>query len=297
LFLNLDDLKTLNINAKKIKTIQNEFKSFIEKLDKSTKESISIFNVNFSIFQVKENGIFIENDWNKDILKNVIENIKKNFINKFSYDTKELKALIQNTHAQKNSPFDFFVVTFPINKKMSVLKIKNDIIEIEYQFKRLKIKEIIIIENKECFFRYEEFLNKNYFENLPNLNDCLIIYGEGNAISNKKLENFFLQYETIHCFLDYDQGGFQIFKNLKHHNKILHLPKKEIMKNIIELIYYHQQYNFKKVITTTIEEKFFKNYYYDITKDLDIIKNKKEIIQIEQEIFLLKGLENGKNFK
>ena len=218
-------------------------------------------------------------------------------LKKFIYETKEQKALIQATHNKKKRDKNL--------EKELLEKIKIHNLNLS---KRKNVKEIIIIENKECFLRYEEFLNENYFENLLNFKECLIFNGNGDNVISKKSIKYLKDFDVIHCFFDYDLASLNAFERLKHNNKIFYLPKKEIMKNIIELIYYHQQKRNIDIKKDNIENNkkkkkdeignnnilnYYYNYYIDVVKDFNFIKimnDIKEIFKVEQEILLLKDL-------
>lgn len=72
-------------------------------------------------------------------------------------------------------------------------------------------KTLVIIENQENFFRYQEFLPK-----LTDIGGAIdIAFGQGNSISNSLNSIYFNQYKQILCCFDYDLGGLTMFASLK----------------------------------------------------------------------------------
>lgn len=76
-------------------------------------------------------------------------------------------------------------------------------------------KTLVIIENQENFFRYQEFLPQ--IVNISRQVD--IVFGQGNGISNSLNSNYFEQYQEILCCFDYDHGGLTMFSSLKNLTK------------------------------------------------------------------------------
>ncbi len=72
-------------------------------------------------------------------------------------------------------------------------------------------KTLVIIENQENFFRYQEFLPK--LTDIPGAID--IAFGQGNSISNTLNAIYLNQYQQILCCFDYDLGGLTMFASLK----------------------------------------------------------------------------------
>ncbi len=288
----------IGIKSKNIKTIIKDFNNILNLFNKTTKNVVSIFNSNRTIFLIRENGLYIDCGWEKHILTNDLKHIK-DCLYPFIYDTKEKLALIQDTHSHKDTNFNYYLVLLPIDNVITTLQIKDEQVYLN-NAPQNEIKNLIIIENKECFFRYKEFLNNLYFDNLPILDkSTMIIYAEGNAITNKKLINYLQTFEMLHCFFDYDEYGFIMFDNIQHNNKKIYIPNTQTLKTFIELIYKHKTKLKSECITTNINNFEYKNKYFDTIQKIDIIKNKSEMIQIEQEVFLLQNeeLENAKNIE
>jgi hypothetical protein len=80
-------------------------------------------------------------------------------------------------------------------------------------------KTLVVIENQENFFRYQEFLADVLKETLPNVSHSLesidIAFGHGNSITNKLHADFFNQYQQVLCCFDYDLGGLTMFSTLR----------------------------------------------------------------------------------
>ncbi len=71
-------------------------------------------------------------------------------------------------------------------------------------------KKLIIIENQENFFRYQEFLPQ-----LINTSEPLdVTFGQGNSITNSLNAIYFDQYQEVLCCFDYDLGGLTMFSTL-----------------------------------------------------------------------------------
>ncbi|MEI6895482.1 MAG: hypothetical protein V5789_12845 [Colwellia sp.] len=71
-------------------------------------------------------------------------------------------------------------------------------------------KTLVIIENQENFFRYQEFLPK-----LVTIRTQVdIAFGQGNSVTNTLNAKFFAQYQQILCCFDYDLGGLTMFSSL-----------------------------------------------------------------------------------
>ena len=79
-------------------------------------------------------------------------------------------------------------------------------------------KNLVIIENQENFFRYQEFLPQLLSMHLGFTESSLakvdIAYGQGNNVTNRLNAEFFAQYQQILCCFDYDLGGLTMFSSL-----------------------------------------------------------------------------------
>lgn len=75
-------------------------------------------------------------------------------------------------------------------------------------------KTLLVIENQENFFRYQEFITALS----PLLNgeseQIDIAFGHGNSITNRLHADFFAQYQHVLCCFDYDLGGLTMFSTL-----------------------------------------------------------------------------------
>lgn len=78
-------------------------------------------------------------------------------------------------------------------------------------------QHLLIIENQENFFHYQQMLPVlSQFYGLPlSLANCDVVFGAGNQI-NKGLNLSLLgQYHSVLCAFDFDYGGLQMFKSLQ----------------------------------------------------------------------------------
>jgi hypothetical protein len=75
-------------------------------------------------------------------------------------------------------------------------------------------KTLIIIENQENFFRYQEFL-PHLFTMTINSETCIdVAFGQGNNVTNSLNDKFFDQYQQVLCCFDYDLGGLTMYLSL-----------------------------------------------------------------------------------
>lgn len=143
-----------------------------------------------------------------------------------------------------------------------------------------KNKNLIIIENYKIF----ELNNlKEYFENFDiEIKDYIeynVIYGAGNKINSFKNINLLNSFEEILYFGDYDNEGYDIYKNLKNKLSInisYILPKKEIILEIQNLM---NQEN--------ISLKRKKDKDYLIKNDLLELFGLNKMYEMQQEVFNL----------
>ena len=78
-------------------------------------------------------------------------------------------------------------------------------------------KQLLIIENEENFFCYQQLLPLlgDFYGQPLDLSHCDIVFGAGNQI-NKGLNLCFLdQYHSVLCAFDFDFGGLGMFKTLQ----------------------------------------------------------------------------------
>lgn len=73
-------------------------------------------------------------------------------------------------------------------------------------------KQAVLIENQDCFFRYEKFL-KLFVEQLPN-GPFDVIFSAGSQILDKRFKRYLEKYERLYCLFDYDYAGLAIFQNI-----------------------------------------------------------------------------------
>lgn len=74
-------------------------------------------------------------------------------------------------------------------------------------------KRVVLIENIENFYRYQEFLELIGHSSL--VNSCDIIFGSGNQICHRLNLSFLSTYDEIYCAQDVELGGLTIYKTLK----------------------------------------------------------------------------------
>ncbi len=77
-------------------------------------------------------------------------------------------------------------------------------------------KQLLIIENEENFFSYQQMLPllSDFYGQRLNLDNCDIVFGAGNQINKGLNLCFFDQYHSVLCAFDFDLGGLQMFKTL-----------------------------------------------------------------------------------
>ena len=79
-------------------------------------------------------------------------------------------------------------------------------------------KTLLVIENQENFFRYQQMLPilSEFYGQSLSLANCDIAFGIGQQI-NKALNLSFLdQYDNVLCAFDYDLGALRMVETLKH---------------------------------------------------------------------------------
>jgi len=79
-------------------------------------------------------------------------------------------------------------------------------------------KTLVIIENQENFFRYQEFAPQ-FITMHPGLTQGVlskvdIAFGQGNNATNKLNAEFYTQYQQVLCCFDYDLGGLTMYSSL-----------------------------------------------------------------------------------
>lgn len=74
-------------------------------------------------------------------------------------------------------------------------------------------ESLILIENQDCFFRYQRLLPL-FAEQLPNT-PTDVVFSAGKQILDYRLLPFLNQYKAVFCLFDYDYFGLLIFKHLQ----------------------------------------------------------------------------------
>ncbi len=75
-------------------------------------------------------------------------------------------------------------------------------------------RTLVIIENQENFFRYQEFL-PHLLSMTTKSETCFdVAFGQGNNVTNSLNKKFFDQYQQILCCFDYDLGGLTMYSSL-----------------------------------------------------------------------------------
>jgi len=170
----------------------------------------------FSVSKVKGNGKFLVTVVDKACFEQLLSAA--------TTSTNRAEAAVKgNSHQHKSSMS--FVLVFPeaFNHQYWQEKPKCPHVvvcshsELALSFKPQKT--LVIIENQENFFRYNEFLAALLDETSSNVNYDLqaldIAFGHGNSITNALHADFFCQYQTILCCFDYDLGGLTMFSTLR----------------------------------------------------------------------------------
>lgn len=275
--------KFINFSHNIFKQYQKQFNIYI--LNKGNIDQYFYFSQNKNIlFKFNENkellyGIkklrdFIKNDINKSYVQ--IEN-NDNIIKKV-----EDYAFTQNSHNIRKSHNTIMYLTEESHIPKLLLLYNN---KIDYDENSIKsFDNLIIIENKESFFRYKEFINLDVFDSIPDLKSSIIIYSSGTI--NSELKPFFDKFKNVHIFVDYDKAGFDMFDSINHINKKIYFPKKNVLKNIINLITNANKSESKDTIFTTINNIDYINFYNSIINN----QNNDKFIFIEQEILLSKNI-------
>jgi len=210
------------------------------------------------IIKVEEFNLWIEN------IKAYYEKIGK--VNNRS----EIAMNGINTH-NKKTQYNFLLLSS--NNVIKTILFNKDAYKIDFKIK----KNIFIIENLDVFFEFDKIKNLN---NSINLNDCDIVYGSGNSITNKYFYDFLNNYKNIYTFLDLDLGGFKIYTTLK---KNLTTDVQNIYVNNIENYFKLSKFDHKIENIHT----FIKNNKYLSYTDIKILNlMDKNSVGIEQEIFL-----------
>lgn len=260
-----------------LKTFNDIYNLTNNKIFKLEKNSKILYKNNY--FELKNDNLkFI--GIRSDFIINEIDSILnfKEFIPNCSKDF----ALIHDTH--NNSEFNqsettiLLLRTSLIDFNENTLKtfILNKYDDRLYNNKN---KKLIIIENYKIF----ELNNlKEYFKNFDieikyNV-EYNVIYGSGNKINSFKNINLLNSFEEILYFGDYDNEGYNIYKNLKNKlniNVSYILPKKEIILEIQNLM--NQENIFLK-------RKKDKDYL--IKNDLLELFELNKMFEMQQEVFI-----------
>ena len=81
---------------------------------------------------------------------------------------------------------------------------------------QLDIKELVLIENSDCYSASDRFLSNMGF--IQDLSRYLAIWSSGNSITHPNAIRFLGQFEKIHYCPDYDLAGLEIYETL--HKKL-----------------------------------------------------------------------------
>ncbi len=262
-----------------LKTFNEIFKLTNNKIFKLEKKSNILYKNRF--FELKNDNLkFI--GVNFDFIINEINQILK--FEEFIPTSPKEFALIHDTHngsdlntsettilLLRTSLYEFNNNTF----KSILLKNKDN------NCFNNKNKLLIIIENYKIFEL--ENLNK-YFKSFDiEIKDDVeyyVIYGSGNKINSSKNINLLNSFEEILYFGDYDNEGYDIYKNLKNKlniNVLYILPKKEIILEIQNLM--SQE-------SISLKRKFDKNKDNLIKNDLLELFELNKMFEMQQEVFL-----------
>lgn len=278
-----------NFNGQKLETkISNFYKLLNNIYQQYTESNLRLFrqdNQKAFIIDIN-NDIFIDENYDISFI-NEIKTLITNIKNKEKVINVEDYSLTQNMHNTKKNYSYLLYLTTNLNIP-EIIFFNNNLIEYNKNIITDNHQNLIIIENLENFFRYKEFINLDIFDYIPNLNKSIIILGNGNQITNSNLTTFINQFDNIHCFFDYDKGGFDMYENIKHINKFFYIPKKEILKNIINIIDKNNKLINKEtdVFTNISKNKEYIKIYNDIINK----KSNNTFIKIEQEILLHKDI-------
>lgn len=273
-----------NFIGSKLETKKNNLHKLLKTIfEQHSEHKLRLFRTdNFIAFKIIDNNIFIDKDY-VSYLKE-IKVFLEQFKNTFKKEQVEDYALVQRMHNVKKS-FSYFIYLNENIQIPQVILLNDEILYDKHSIENFN--ELIIIENLECFFRYKDFITTDIFDSIPNINNCIILLGNGNQITNKKLQPFFHQFKKIHTFFDYDNAGFSFFDSINHINKINYIPKKQILLNIINKIH---QINKNENKQSKYLEKIVNQAYIKIYNDTIQNQNNKKFLFIEQEILLNKEI-------
>lgn len=260
-----------------LKTFNDIYNLTNNKIFKLEKNSKILYKNNY--FELKNDNLkFI--GIRSDFIINEIDSILnfKEFIPNCSKDF----ALIHDTH--NNSEFNQSETTILL-LRTSLIDFNENTLKTfilnkyDNRLYNNKNKKLIIIENYKIF----ELNNlKEYFKNFDieikyNV-EYNVIYGSGNKINSFKNINLLNSFEEILYFGDYDNEGYNIYKNLKNKlniNVSYILPKKEIILEIQNLM--NQENIFLK-------RKKDKDYL--IKNDLLELFELNKMFEMQQEVFI-----------
>lgn len=82
-------------------------------------------------------------------------------------------------------------------------------------------KTLLVIENQENFFRYQQLLSclSDFYGQLLDLTQCDIAFGLGLQINKALNISFVEQYDNVLCAFDYDLGALRMVEGLKQRVK------------------------------------------------------------------------------
>jgi len=206
-------------------------------LEKELKKYFNQIGGNFKISGKKvENSFFVVK---KGILEFKIRDKSKILDDlsreRFVPNTVRDFALLHDTH---NNKTDVNNGIHLLTRKV-VMRNKYEFGAIYFKDEYYKIFEkkerLIIIENKKIFDMLDLRSFFKYFKVNNIEDDDLVIFGAGDLINSKKInQRFFKQFENILYFGDYDDEGYDIFKLLSrdHSNMKFIIPIEEEAKKV-----------------------------------------------------------------
>lgn len=82
-------------------------------------------------------------------------------------------------------------------------------------------KNLLLIENESCFFRYQDFLpTLSAMMAFPcSLAEFDVAFASGSKAGSALLNGFYQQYERLFCAFDFDAAGLELFDLLVHRHK------------------------------------------------------------------------------
>jgi hypothetical protein len=146
----------------------------------------------------------------KYIVDNVDSQLLRVWLKRFSPATSRSDASIRrgDSHGYRTKT-SYFVGKFNISNA------EDFVLKCDDQFYLEGLKEVILIENSECYTYSQKFLAAVRLDALSE--DTIIILSSGNAISHPSAIDMLSNCTRIYYCPDYDLGGLQIFETLHRH--------------------------------------------------------------------------------